>query len=41
MRISSRRPVNKGHSARSFRRASGRTASLNMRQAPLRGGWRL
>lgn len=36
-----RRPVNKGHAARSFRKASGRTASINMRQAPMRGGWRL
>lgn len=41
MKPVSRAPVNKGHSAKSFRRASGRTASLNMRQAPMRGGWRL
>lgn len=41
MKPTSRRGVNKGSSARGFRSSSGRTAALNMRQAPLRGGWRL
>lgn len=41
MRPVSRRPVNKRASARGFRADSGRTAALNMRVAPLRGGWRL
>lgn len=36
-----RKPVNKSASARGFRNSSGRTAALNMRQAPMRGGWRL
>lgn len=38
MKPSSRRPVNKGRSARGFRSDSGRTAALNMRNAPMRAG---
>jgi len=40
MRPSSRRPVNKSQSARSFRSKVGRTAGANV-AAPMRGGWRL
>lgn len=36
-----REAVHKKHSAKAFNRASGRTASINMRAAPMRGGWRL
>lgn len=36
-----RRRVNKGRSARKFRRNVGRTKSINMRAAPMRGGFRL
>lgn len=36
-----RRSVNKARAARGFRHDSGRTAALNMRNAPMRGGWRL
>lgn len=33
--------VNKRKSARSFRKQSGKTAAVNMRGAPMRGGFRL
>lgn len=33
--------VNKGRSARAFRRNSRKTKAANMRGAPMRGGWRL
>lgn len=33
--------VNKHRSARSFRAKTMRAASANVRQAPMRGGWRL
>lgn len=36
-----RKSVNKGSSARSFRRDSSRTKGANMRGAPMRGGIRL
>ena len=36
-----RKSVNKGKSARSFRRNVKRTKSPNLRSAPQRGGWRL
>lgn len=36
-----RRPVNKGRSARKFRRDVGKTAIANVRAAPMRGGYRL
>jgi len=36
-----RRPVNKGASARKFRRQSQRTKGANMKGAPMRGGIRL
>lgn len=36
-----RRPVNKGHSAKQFRKTTSRTKAANMAQAPMRGGWRL
>lgn len=41
MRTSIRRRVNKGRSARTFRRHSRRTKGANMRGAPMRGGIRL
>lgn len=41
MRPSSRKPVHKGRSARSFRRASAKTARANVAGAPMRGGIRL
>ena len=41
MRPSSRRPVNKGRSARRFRRQAGRTKAVNIRGAMMRGGTRL
>nr|QJB19427.1 MAG: hypothetical protein [Microvirus sp.] len=36
----SRSGVNKSRSARAFRSKSRRSASANVRQAPMRGGWR-
>lgn len=36
-----RRPVNKSHAAKKFRRDVGRTKSVNLRAAPMRGGIRL
>lgn len=33
--------VNKSRAARGFRRDAGRTKSVNMARAPMRGGWRL
>jgi len=36
-----RSPVNKGSSARSFRKGVSKTKSINMRGAPMRGGIRL
>lgn len=36
----SRSGVNKFRSARSFRSKSRRSAIANVRQAPMRGGWR-
>lgn len=41
MRPSQRYGVNKSASAGTFRRHSGRTHRNNMRNAPMRGGWRL
>lgn len=41
MRPVSRSPVNKGQSARSFRRQSQRTNGKNMQPPPQRGGYRL
>lgn len=41
MRPSSRNPVNKGSSARRFRRSVQRTKAPNVAAAPMRGGWRL
>lgn len=41
MRPSSRRPVSKGKSARSFRRNVQTTARANMAPRPMRGGIRL
>lgn len=41
MRPSSRKSVHKGRSARSFRRASSRTARANLAPGPMRGGIRL
>lgn len=41
MRPSKRYGVSKSGSARSFRHNVGRTNGLNLRQAPMRGGWRL
>lgn len=32
--------VNRRKSARSFRSRAGRSASANVRSAPMRGGWR-
>nr|QJB19305.1 MAG: hypothetical protein [Microvirus sp.] len=36
-----RKNVNKRKSARTFRKHTSKTASINMRSAPQRGGWRL
>lgn len=36
-----RRRVSKSRSSRSFRRGTRRTARMNLRNAPMRGGWRL
>lgn len=41
MRPVSRSPVNKRRSAGQFRHKVGRTHPKNMRQQPMRGGWRL
>jgi len=41
MRPSSRHSVNKGRSARKFRKNMSRTKGANMAMAPQRGGWRL
>lgn len=41
MRPTKRSGVNKSRSAGKFRRDVGRTNGVNMRQAPMRGGWRL
>jgi len=41
MRPLRRGGVNKRRSAKQFRRSSRRTKAPNMRQAPMRGGWRL
>ena len=36
-----RRPANKKKSARTFRKHAHSTKSANMRNTPMRGGWRL
>lgn len=36
-----RKPVNKHHSAKQFKRHVGHTKAVNMRAAPMRGGIRL
>lgn len=36
-----RSPVNKARSARKFRSKAGKSAVANVRQQPMRGGWRL
>jgi hypothetical protein len=36
-----RKPVNKYKSAKSFRKTASKTKSINMRHAPMRGGYRL
>jgi hypothetical protein len=36
-----RKPVNKYKSAKSFRKQSAKTKSINMRHVPMRGGYRL
>ena len=36
-----RKPVNKYKSAKSFRKQTTKTKSVNMRNAPMRGGYRL
>lgn len=41
MKPVSRYSVHKGSSARTFRHNVGRTHAVNMRFAPMRGGWRL
>jgi hypothetical protein len=41
MRPSSRHHVSKGRSARQFRHSVGRTKSVNVKAAPMRGGIRL
>ena len=41
MRILGRSNVNKGRSARSFRRNSSRTNLMNVKARPMRGGIRL
>lgn len=41
MRPVKRSGVSKYGSASKFRRNVGRTNGVNMRQAPMRGGWRL
>lgn len=41
MRPLNRKPVSKSRSARKFRAGAGRTKSINMKMAPMRGGWRL
>lgn len=41
MKPLSRHPVNKGKSARKFKKAVGRTKAANVAAAPMRGGWRL
>jgi len=37
----SRKPVNKYKSAKSFRKQTSKTKAINMRHAPMRGGYRL
>lgn len=41
MRPVKRGHVHKGKSAGTFRRNVGRTPAINVRGAPMRGGWRL
>lgn len=41
MKPTSRKPVNKGRSARKFRKQVSRVHGKNMVAAPMRGGWRL
>jgi hypothetical protein len=41
MRILGRKPVNKGKSARSFRKNVSRTNIMNIKTRPMRGGIRL
>jgi hypothetical protein len=36
-----RKPVNKRKSAKSYSKQVGRTKSINMKRAPMRGGYRL
>lgn len=36
-----RRPANKRKSARTFRKHASHTKHANMRNTPMRGGWRL
>lgn len=40
MRPSSRSPVNKRKSGRSFEKTASRTKSVNYKGASMRGGWR-
>lgn len=41
MRPIKRGHVNKSFSSKKFRKQSGRTKAANLRNAPMRGGWRL
>lgn len=41
MRVLHRKPMNKHRAARKFRHGVSRTKSLNMRNSPQRGGFRL
>lgn len=41
MRPVQRSHVNKGKSARHFRKSVSRTKAANMAKTPMRGGWRL
>ena len=41
MRPINRRPVNRSRDSRRFNRQSGFTKAPNLRNAPMRGGWRL
>ena len=41
MRVLHRKPMNKHHAARKFRKGVSKTKALNMRTSPQRGGFRL
>lgn len=41
IRPTKRKPVNKHKSAGKFRKHVGKTEMMNMRNVPMRGGWRL